>query len=266
MATLRLTAINRTRIRRFCMLLLLTFVAVATWRVGDPTPVAAQARTKVNPVDGLTYVWIPSGSFMMGWARSTYESGEPAHRVTLTRGFWMGQTPVTQAAYSKVMAHSPSWYKGDQWPVEHVGWSQAKAYCERVGMHLPTEAEWEYAARGGSTGDLYGNIDEIAWHSQNSGGTMHDVGQKLPNAYGLYDMLGNVREWVNDCFDWKYYQNSPSQDPPGPSTSPCNIRVIRGATWETRPSGVRVWDRGGGSARAAFNGSGFRCAGGGDSN
>jgi formylglycine-generating enzyme required for sulfatase activity len=232
---------------------------------------AAQARTKVNPIDGLTYVWIPPGSFMMGCKPDEdgchYEL-EAAHWVTLSKGFWMGQTPVTQAAYSKVMAQgrgTPSWYKGDQWPVEHVGWSQAKAYCERVGMRLPTEAEWEYAARGGTTGDRYGDIDDIAWYRQNSGGTMHDVGQKQPNAYGLYDMLGNVMEFVNDWMDWSYYRSSPSQDPPGPETSPHKGRILRGASWEADASSVRVWRRAEISAGSATNGTGFRCSGGGDS-
>ena len=100
-------------------------------------------------------------------------------------------------------------------PIVNVSWDDAQAYCGWMGGRLPTEAEWEYAARGGSTEARYGNLDDIAWYGKNSGNQTHDVAQKRANGFGLYDMLGNVWEWVSDWYDQYYYQSSPSQDPQG---------------------------------------------------
>ncbi len=160
-------------------------------------------QVKTNPKDGLIYVLIVRGSYQMGCSPNDTKCSEyekPAHLVTITRDFWIGQTPVTQAAYEKVMGTNPSHFRGDQLPVESVTWSEAKTYCERVEMRLPTEAEWEYAARGGNPAALYDPLDRIAWYKANSGGRTHRVGQKQANAYGLYDVLGNVDEWVADFY------------------------------------------------------------------
>jgi len=222
--------------------------------------VSAQARTKVNSQDGLTYVWIPPGTFMMGCSPGDSEcrpDENPAHQVTLTRGFWIGQTPVTQAAYKKVVGGNPSHFRGDQLPVESVSWDDAQAYCEGVGMRLPTEAEWEYAGRGGSTAARYAPLVRIAWYDGNSAGTTHQVGQKQPNGYGLYDMLGNIYEWVNDWFE--YYQNSPSQDPSGPGSGAW--LVLRGGDYGDDPRNVRVSCRGGGLHSYRHDFGGFRCGG-----
>jgi formylglycine-generating enzyme required for sulfatase activity len=145
----------------------------------------------------LKYVYIRPGEFRMGCVADC-EGDDQAHPVRITKGFWIGQTEVTQAAYKRVMKGAdPSHFKGDNRPVETVNWNEAEAYCRAVDMRLPTEAEWEYAARAATTGERYGEIDRIAVYGTTSTAT---VGSKLPNAWGLYDMLGNVWEWTNDWY------------------------------------------------------------------
>src|ERR1700724_4168774 len=141
----------------------------------------------------------------------------------------MGQTPVTQAVYRRVMKASPSHFQGEQLPVENVSWKQAKSCGEAVGMRLPTEAEWEYAARAGNPAPRYGELNAIAWYWENSGGRTHEVGEKQKNQWGLYDMLGNVCQWVGDLYDPNYYRKSPSVDPKGPASG--QYRVVRGGSW-----------------------------------
>jgi formylglycine-generating enzyme required for sulfatase activity len=226
--------------------------------------------TKVNPKDGLTYVWIPAGTFQMGCSpgdRECYSDERPAHTVTITKGFWMGQTEVTQAAYQRVMGANPSHFRGERLPVEQVTWDEANTYCRAVGMRLPTEAEWEYAARAGSTSERYGELEAIAWYDQepsfltwNSGGQTHEVAQKQPNAWKLYDMLGNVEEWVADWGDGNYYRQSPLQDPPGPSAG--EARSLRGGSWHHIAGGVRVSVRYSDVPGGRMNYDGFRCGGG----
>lgn len=182
-----------------------------------------------NPKDGLKYVWIPPGKFLMGCSQGGAEcfaDEKPAHEVTITRGFYMGQTEVTQEAYRRVTGKTPSIFKAEQSPVEQVSWTDAKSYCEAVGLRLPTEAEWEYAARAGSKDARYGKLADIAWYLGNSGGQTHPAKSKAPNASGLYDTLGNVREWVADWYDEGYYKVSTPIDPQGPSSG--TTRGLRG--------------------------------------
>lgn len=184
------------------VLLLLLLLAFATLGI-FVCMVSAQGEIKsqVNPKDGLTYVWIRPGTFQMGCSPGDNDCGgdeKPARAVTITKGFWMGQTLVTQAAYQRVGNKNPSHFHGDRLPVERVTWFEAEAYCEAVQMRLPSEEEWEYAARAGTTTPRYGNLDDIAWYAGNSGNQTHEVGTKQPNAWMLYDMLGNVWEWSAD--------------------------------------------------------------------
>lgn len=227
---------------------------------GAETPrVAAHERTKVNRVDGLTYIWIPPGTFRMGCSpddSECFDNEKPAHTVTLTRGFWIGQTPVTQEAYSKVMGSSPSAYHGAQLPVEEVTWDDAKDYCERVKMRLPTEAEWEYAARGGTTGARYAALEHIAWYNANAASATHVVAQLQPNAFGPYDMLGNVREWVGDWYG--PYNAADAVDPKGPRTG--QFRVGRGGSWYDSAQIARASSRGNNGAGCGPACHGFRCA------
>jgi formylglycine-generating enzyme required for sulfatase activity len=172
-------------------------------RRGVSAPVAGNVRA--NPRDGLKYVWIPPGAFTMGCSPGDTECNpdeKPAHQVAITKGFWIGQTVVTVAAYKRFagstgvqMPTAPgfnaSWSNPDM-PIVNVNWDEATAYCGWLGGRLPTEAEWEYAARAGSTGARYGPINEVAWYSNNIGPKTNEVAQKRANGFGLYDTLGNV--------------------------------------------------------------------------
>ena len=187
-------------------------------------------ETKVNPKDGLTYVWIAPGTFRMGCSFGDAECSaneKPTHQVTLSRGFWIGRTETTQAAYQKVTGTNPSHFKGENLPVDTVSWTDSLDYCNAVGMRLPTEAEWEFAARGGTATGRYGELDEVAWHDRNSGGSTHEVASKKANACGLFDMLGNVMEWTADWYS--DYQTDNLSDPKGPATG--KSRALRGGAW-----------------------------------
>jgi formylglycine-generating enzyme required for sulfatase activity len=170
-----------------------------------------RAVAEQRPVGPTGFVWIVPGTFVMGspLSEADRDSDEVQHTLTLTQGFWISDHETTQAEYQLVMGSNPSFRKGESLPVETVSWNDAVAYCqklterERAGgritaqqaYRLPTEAEWEYAVRAGTTGARYGELDAIAWHGGNSGNQTHPVKQKAANAWGLHDMMGNVSEW-----------------------------------------------------------------------
>jgi formylglycine-generating enzyme required for sulfatase activity len=222
------------------------------------TAIAAGAK-KVNPKDGLTYVWIPPGKFQMGCSpgdAECFDNEKPAHQVTITKGFWLSQTTVPQQVYQRVIGKNPANHQSPNLPVEEVNWDEATAYCAAVGGRLPTEAEWEYAARAGSTAARYGNLDDIAWYDGNSGKTSHEAGQKPANAFGLYDMLGNAWQWVADWFG--PYSAEPQTDPTGPATG--QLREPRGGSWGTSSRLVRASYRGYVEQEHRGNKLGIRCA------
>jgi formylglycine-generating enzyme required for sulfatase activity len=229
---------------------------------------SAGPRWKVwsNPADELNYVWIPSGTFMMGCSAqdSEYKDDEkPSHQVVIKKGFWLGQTEVTLAAYQRFAAkHSRPSPAGDgSLPVSGVNWAEAKEYCAAMGGRLPTEAEWEYAARGGNPQPYYGEISQIAWYTGNSGDAPHTVAQKQPNAFGLYDMLGNVAEWVLDRYYDKYYADSVVTGPDVEQPLAANaIAVARGGFWESDAVGLRVSHRIPQEKEGDQIPIGFRCA------
>jgi formylglycine-generating enzyme required for sulfatase activity len=234
--------------------------------------VQAAKGARVNPRDGLKYVWIPPGTFQMGCSPGDDACGDdekPPHRVIISKGFWMGQTPATVRAYKRLVAATgkrpaslPPFESGwatDDMPIVYLTWDEANDFCGWAGGRLPTEAEWEYAARAGSLGARYGPLEEIAWYGKNSGERMHEVAQKRPNRFGLFDMLGNVNQYVNDWYDPNYYRDSPAEDPQGPLNG--QERVLRGVSWAlpfSRP--IRVSLRGSSPLSQWGYGTGFRCA------
>ena len=214
-----------------------------------------------RPVGPPGFVWIPSGTFVMGSPETEgdRDPDEVQHVVTLTQGFWMSDHEVTQAEYQAVMGSNPSTNKKDpNRPVDGVKWEDAVAYCQKLTQleraagritaqqtyRLPTEAEWEYAARAGSTAARYGNLDVIAWWNGNAGSAHHAVKQKAPNAWGLYDMIGNVAEL---CSDWYGdYPKGSVTDPLGPPTGA--FRVNRGGD---KTSNLIIGSTDAGKCRAA---------------
>jgi formylglycine-generating enzyme required for sulfatase activity len=226
-----------------------------------------------KPVGPEGFVWIPPGTFVMGSPASEPDrrGNETQHTVTLTQGFWLSDHEVTQAEYRAVMGNNPSSFTGDGLlPVEQVNWGDAVLYCrkltdrERVAgritaqqaYRLPTEAEWEYAARAGTTGPRYGELDAIGWWGGNSGNQTHVVKQKLPNAWGLYDMMGNVWEWCGDQYG--EYPSGTVTDPTGPSSA--FGRVSRGGGWNYNTSYARSASRHGYDPGFLFFDLGFRPA------
>src|SRR5208282_4475685 len=198
-----------------------------------------------------------------------FDTEKPPHQVTITKGFWLGQTEVTVRAYKrfardtgKAMPETPSFnpdWSDEQMPIVNVNWEDAQAYCAWAVGRLPTEAEWEYAARGGSTQARYGPIEEVAWYNKNSGGQTHRVGEKRANGFGLYDMLGNVWEWVRDWYAENYLQSISSQDPAGPTSG--TLHVLRGGSWISVPGDVRVSSHSMGLDFPLGDISGIRCVG-----
>jgi formylglycine-generating enzyme required for sulfatase activity len=232
----------------------------------------AQDKTFTNSI-GMEFVLIPSGSFMMG-SDSNIEQGysneKPRHKVTISQPFYLGKYVVTQEQWVAVMGNNPSKFKGRTNPVEQVSWDETQEFIRLLHAkeghnryRLPTEAEWEYAARAGtSSAYFFGNdknaLSDYAWYNNNSGGATHPVGQKQPNAWGLYDVHGNVWEWVADWYEEEYDANGPETDPKGPSSA--SARVDRGGGWGSGAGLCRSAARARGAPGLRLNNIGFRLA------
>ena len=210
------------------------------------------AQIKKNRV-GMEFVPVRAGTFIMG-SETARSDEKPAHRVTITYGFFMGRYEVTAGQWKAVMGRDPYNFKGDKYPVQFVSWNQAQEFIERLNQmndgytyRLPTEAEWEYACRAGTTGNYADELDWIAWYESNSDDKVHPVGERHPNAWGLYDMEGNLWEYCQDWYSENYYSQSPGTDPHGPPGG--KERVERGGSF-----------RDPGPSSAAYDGSDLRSA------
>ena len=241
---------------------------VASNPTSDPTPVEDMELPESANSIGMKFKLIPAGTFTMGDASGL--ASQTPHEVTLTKPFKMGVHEVTQAQYEQVMGVNPSEFKGGNNPVEMVSWEDAVEFCRRLSelpaekeagnvYRLPTEAEWEYACRAGTTtkysfGDDESELRDHAWCSENSDVQTHRVGSKKPNAWGLYDMHGNVFEW---CQDW--YGDYPSgsvTDPTGPAVG--SFRVFRGGSWDINAGDCRSAFRSGSYPSVRVSHFGFR--------
>lgn len=245
--------------------------SIVTYNYDDPDPVMPGGAGEYT-VNGVTFkmVAVKGGTFTMGATseQSNPSSGEkPTHTVTLS-DFAIGETEVTQELWQAVMGTNPSYFTGDlQRPVEQVSWNDCQTFIEKLneltGMQfsLPTEAQWEYAARGGASSQGYqysgsNTLGDVAWFGSNSSSTTHPVKSKQPNELGLYDMSGNVLEW---CQDWLgSYSSSPQTDPTGPSSG--SYRVVRGGSWNNTVASCRVPYRGGNSPSSRYKFDGLRLA------
>ena len=214
----------------------------------NETPGAACAE----PTTGMEFVYVPGGCFQMG--SNDYDSEKPVHKVCL-KGFWMGKYEVTQAQWETIMGKNPSYFKGADRPVETVSWNDCQAFVKQLNAHqvdatlqvaytfrLPSEAEWEYAARAGtqtaySFGDDPNQLGEYVWFGDNSNET-HPVGQKQPNGFGLYDMHGNVWEWVADTWH-DNYDGAPTDGSVRGSLDDEKAKLLRGGSWFNGPRSVR---------------------------
>jgi len=273
---------------RICRQLTLfgSFLAVLTLSLSAGSPSAGQGDAFTNPKDGLTYVRIPAGSFRMGcvpgWAggykpavKECNSEETPRHIVTITEPFYLSQTEVTVGAFKRFCEATgrtmpdgphfdPKW-ECDSCPMVRVTWEEANAYCAWVGGRLPTEAEWEHAARAGTSDQYYwgGSFDpKHAWCRENvpggrkTGGTQ-PVAALKPNSWGLYDAVGNVWEWCLDWYDPAYYGKGPAKDPKGPDSG--EFRVQRGGSWYDIPWVMRLSARGRTKMGNRLDNTGFRC-------
>lgn len=216
----------------------------------------------------IELIKVEGGTFWMG-SETVYKEGRPVHKVTLL-GFQIGKYPITQAQWAAVMGSNPSFFKGDDLPVENVSWEDCQVFLKKLNAltgevyRLPTEAEWEFAARGGnySKGYKYAgsdDLDEVGWFGVNSSGQTQPVGQKKPNELGIYDMSGNVKEWCEDD-SHDDYEGAPVDGSAWVDNPRSAYRVIRGGSWNYNQAVCRAANRDGDYPIFRNYGIGFRIA------
>ena len=238
-----------TTSNQFKMIKLIFFLSIVAIVLYMQSAHAAESKN----FQGIPFVLIEAGCFQMGNNKTATDRtvGEtPSHKVCIDKSFYMGETEVTQKQWEDVMGTNPSKVKVFDKPVDRVSWDDAQAFIEKLNVkaggkyfRLPTEAEWEYAAKAGSDTDYsFGDnpkaLPQYAWFG-NLGykGSAHEVAQKDPNKWGLYDMHGNVWEWVQDWYDGSYYSKSPTNNPLGPDTG--KYRVYRGGSFIGKAANLR---------------------------
>lgn len=258
--------------RARCLLSAGLFVALAVlMNAGQPR---SAAKNFEIPDLQLHLIWVEPGTFSMGSRPedASDKAETPLTRVTFTHGFWLGRTEVTQAQYRAITGDNPSHFadEGSGAPVERVSWIEAMAYCDKLTKReqaagrlpgnyvytLPTEAQWEYACRAGTTGPYAGEVEKMSWYDLNSAGATHPVARRQPNDWGFYDMAGNVLEW---CADWYgNYSGGAVTDPTGPGEG--FFRMARGGSWRSKMEIGRSAARSGASPARQDYTLGFRLA------
>lgn len=223
-------------------------------------------------VKGVVYkmIKVQAGTFTMGASPETkesYDNEKPSHQVTLTNDYYIGRTEVTQALWKAVMGNNPSYFKGNNLPVENISWDDCQLFLSRLNsmtghnFRLPTEAEWEFAARGGNKSNYYmysgsNDLGTVAWCRETSIWTTHNVATKKPNELGIYDMSGNVAEWCADLYG--VYSNEAQENPTGPNNG--YYRVARGGCWDYDAGFCRSLARLSGETSNSSNRFGLRLA------
>jgi len=240
--------IKNNFIRQNSLVLAMLFASFLLW---------ASTSTEAAPQPSDDMVWIPSGEFVMGLEGA---SNKTPHKVYLD-GFFIDKFEVVQKDYESLRGANPSKFTREDRPVDQVNWYEAKSYCAKAGKRLPTEAEWEKAARGGAPSLYFWGEDmnpEYAWFDDNSEEQTHPVGTRQPNTYGVYDTSGNVWEWVADWYEKKYYERSPAKNPRGPVTG--EEKGLRGGSWYSSKRHLTPATRYWSDPYVRNSNFGFRCA------
>jgi formylglycine-generating enzyme required for sulfatase activity len=219
-----------------------------------------------DTISGAEFIYVKSGNYQMGDIFGDGQEDEkPVHEVHIDN-FYMGKYPITQRQWMKVMGSNPSYFRndGDNCPIEMVSWNNVQEFINKLNsqtegqFRLPTEAEWEYAARSGGKKEKYSgsiNPEDVAWYSENSEDKTHPVGQKKPNSLGIYDMCGNVREWIQDSYDNTAYNSHGKKNP---ICSTGSGRIVRGGCWHDTADNIRSTYRSCHTSEYRFNYVGFR--------
>ncbi len=236
-----------------CYVWVIVFILILcpyTSITGSDTPNAGKIWKE--PITGMEFVFVPGGCYEMGcgnWTSDCFRDEKPVHEVCVD-GFWMGKTEVTQGQWKQVMGENPAKFKkGDNYPVEKAIWAEIEKFIKKLSsstngafeFRLPTEAEWEYACRSGGKQEKYagGNdLDRAAWYQRNSDRSTHPVATKAPNGLGLFDMNGNVHEWVADAFHGLAYKKHKRNNPLFREQMSIS-RVYRGGSWNSNPKSAR---------------------------
>lgn len=240
---------------------LFTFCISMSLSGQEPTTGQTQKFKIASNVE-ISMVWIPAGNFQMGntsGVEDKWSESERAHTVTLTSGYWMAQFETTQEVWGKIMDNNPSSSQGKTLPVTDVSWHDVMTFIQKLQQFdprfdLPSEAHWEHAAKAGTDAAYALPRDEMTWHKENSGNQAHPVGKKAPNPWQLYDIHGNVGEWVKD---WKADFNTTAQtDPTGPASG--ERKLIKGGQFTGRLRHTQSFDRQSGPPDSKYFFTGFR--------